>query len=62
MCKISVILLITLLIASCFTAVVSQVVAQSTDQSNQPITPPPLVIRWMRYQGAITQWGSDVFL
>jgi hypothetical protein len=59
--KILVAMLITLLAASCFTALISQVVAQSTDPQNSSITPPPLIIRWMRYHGAITQWGSDSF-
>ena len=61
MSKISVALLITLLTASCFTLLASQAVAQSTDTRNPSITPPPLIIRWMRYHGSITQWGSDSY-
>jgi hypothetical protein len=59
--KISAALLITLLAASCFTVLINQVVAQSTGQTNPPITPPPLIVRWMRYHGAITQWGNDIY-
>jgi hypothetical protein len=54
--KLLVALLITVLAASCFTVLVSQVAAQSADQ-----TPPPLTVRWMRYHGAVTQWGDDSY-
>jgi hypothetical protein len=61
MSKVSVALLITLLAASCFTILASQVTAQPIDTTNPSITPPPLIIRWMRYHGSITQWGSDSY-
>jgi hypothetical protein len=59
--KISVALLITILAASCFTVLISQAVAQSTAPTNPSITPPPLIIRWMRYHGGIAQWGNDQY-
>jgi len=59
--KISVALLITLLTASCFTILANQATAQSTDPTNPSITPPPLIVRWMRYHGLITQWRSDSY-
>jgi len=59
--KISVTLLITLLAASCFSILIGQAIAQSSDSTNPLTTPPPLTIRWMRYQGVVTAWGSESY-
>ncbi|MCW4028089.1 MAG: hypothetical protein NWE92_00370 [Candidatus Bathyarchaeota archaeon] len=48
-------IIITILAASCFSTLISQALAQNTETS----TPPPLIVRWMRYHGAVTQWGTD---
>lgn len=47
-------LLIVVLGASCFGLLIDQTFAQ---ESTEP-TPQPLVIRWMRFRGAVTQWGD----
>jgi hypothetical protein len=54
--KIMVALLIVVLGSSCFGTLIGQALAQSSADST---TPPPLTVRWMRYRGAITQWGSE---
>jgi hypothetical protein len=54
--KIMVALLIVVLGSSCFGTLIGQALAQSSTDST---TPPPLTVRWMRYRGAITQWGSE---
>ncbi|MCW3996766.1 MAG: hypothetical protein NWE98_11550 [Candidatus Bathyarchaeota archaeon] len=59
--KTSVTLLVTILAASCFATLIGQTFAQSIDPPKSPMPSPPLTIRWMRYQGAITQWGSDPY-
>jgi hypothetical protein len=56
--KLIVALLIAVLGASCFGALIGQTFAQ---ESTEPTTPPPLIIRWMRFRGAITQWGNDPY-
>ena len=53
--KLIVALLIVLLGASCFSALVSQTFAQ---EPTEPTTPPPLIIRWMRFRGAVTPMGE----
>jgi hypothetical protein len=57
--KISVVLLITLLAASSFTLVMAQTLPQTSTDANASPTPPPIIVRWMRYQGAITQWNGE---
>jgi len=56
--KLTIALLITVLAASCFSALVSQTFAQEPTESPPK---PPLVIRWMRFRGAVTQWGNDSY-
>ena len=51
-------LLIVLLGASCFSPLVFQTFAQ---ESTEPTTLPPLVIRWIRFRGAVTEWGNDPY-
>ena len=54
-------LLIIVLAASCFGTLIGQAIAQTSTDSTTPTTTPPLVVRWMRYRGAIIQWGSESF-
>lgn len=56
--KIAVVLLIAVLGVSCFTALIGQVIAQ---ESTQQMTQLPLIIRWMRFRGAVTQWGNELY-
>ncbi len=56
--KLIVAILIAVLGVSCFGALTGQTLAQ---ESTEPTTPPPLIIRWMRFRGTITQWGSDPY-
>lgn len=51
-------LLIAVLGTCCFTVVIGQTFAQET---TEPTTPPPLIIRWTRFRGAVTQWGNDPY-
>ncbi len=56
--KTMVTLLIVVLGTAFFGTLMGQALAQSTvDQTS----PPALVVRWMRYRGAITQWGSESY-
>jgi hypothetical protein len=57
--KISVAILITLLVAISFAVVMAQTLPQTRSETNASANPPPLIIRWMRYQGAITQWNGE---
>jgi len=59
--KIFVALLISLLGASCLGTLIGQAFAQSSTGPTTTSTPPPLVVRWMRYRGAVTQWGSESY-
>ena len=59
--KISVAILITLLAASSFAAVMAQTLPQTRSETNASTNPPPLIIRWMRYQGAITHWNGEAY-
>jgi hypothetical protein len=60
--KISVALLVMILGASCFATVIAQVLAQtSIGPAASPVLPPPLIVRSMRYRGAITTWGSEPY-
>ena len=60
--KMIVALLIVVLGSSCFGTLTGQALAQSsTDPTTTQTTPPPLIIRWMRYRGAVTQWGSESY-
>ena len=56
--KLTIALLITVLAASCFSALIGQTFAQ---EATEPPTVPPLVIRWMRFRGTVTQWGNDPY-
>ena len=56
--KLIVALLIAALGASCFGALIGQTIAQET---TAPTTPPPLIIRWMRFRGAVTDWGNEPY-
>jgi len=56
--KLIVALLLVVLGASCFSVLIGQTFAQ---ESTEPTTPPPLIIRWMRFRGAVTQWGNDPY-
>ena len=59
--KLTVALLITVLGASCFSAFLSQTYAQeSTEPTPAPLPPPP-IMRWTRFRGAVTQWGDDPY-
>ncbi|MCW4031018.1 MAG: hypothetical protein NWE80_01495 [Candidatus Bathyarchaeota archaeon] len=59
--KLTIILLITVLGASCFSAFLSQTYAQeSTEPTPSPLPPPP-IMRWTRFRGAVTQWGDDPY-
>jgi hypothetical protein len=59
--KILVPLLIVILAFSCFALLAGQTFAQTTGPTTPSPTKPPLTIRWMRYQGAIKQWGSQSY-
>ncbi len=59
--KILVPLLIVILTFSCFALLAGQAFAQTTGSTTPSPTKPPLIFRWMRYQGAIKQWGSQSY-
>jgi hypothetical protein len=59
--KISVTLLIAILAVSCFASIIGQVLAQSTTPTPSSTTNTPPAIRWMRYHGAVTQWGNTEY-
>ncbi len=58
--KLLVALLIVVLGSCCFSTLISQTIAQT---ATQPTTDPtsPLIIRWMRFRGAINQWGDNPY-
>ena len=57
--KILVAILISLLAASSLGAVMAQTLSQTSTDTSASATPPPLIIRWMRYQGAIKEWNGE---
>ena len=54
--KLIVVLLIAVLGANCFT-----VMGLALAQEPSTPTPQPLIIRWMRFRGSVTQWGNDPY-
>jgi hypothetical protein len=56
--KLIVALLIAFLGVSCFNALIWPTFAQ---ESTEPTTPTPLVVRWVRFRGAVTEWGNDPY-
>ncbi len=55
-------LFITIIAVSCFSGTIGQVLAQpSADQTGPSGTPPPLIIRWMRFNGAVTHWETESY-
>ena len=65
-------LLIVVLGASCFGPLIGQTLTQvpteittltetTTPTENTTLPPPPLVIRWMRFRGALNEWGSESY-
>jgi len=55
-------ILITILAVSCLSTLIVPTIAQTTEpqEETQP-TPPPLVVRWMRFRGAVTNWGDEQY-
>lgn len=58
--KLIVALLIVVLGVGCFASLIGQTIAQETTETT-PTTSPSIIIRWTRFRGAVTQWGSESY-
>ncbi len=54
-------LLIVVLGASCFGALIGQTLAQAPTDTNNTTSPPPLIVRWMRFRGNVSEWGTEPY-
>ena len=60
--KLLVAVLITVLGVSCLSTLIVPALAQeSNSPTDTAVTPPPLLVRWMRFRGAVTNWGSEPY-
>ena len=54
--------LIAVLVVCCLSTLIVPAFAQvSTAPRGTVVTPPPLIVRWMRFRGAVTDWGSEPY-
>jgi len=59
--RLSALLIITTLAISCFGSLIPVLAQEITASAENTATPPPLIVRWMRFHGAITNWGEETY-
>jgi hypothetical protein len=59
--KLSTIILITTLAISCFGFLIPVFAQETISSADNTATPAPLIVRWMRFRGAITTWGDETY-
>jgi hypothetical protein len=59
--KILSLILIATLAISCFGSFIPVFAQETISSADTTATPPPLIVRWMRFHGAITNWGDQTY-